>query len=175
MRTCLLVVVTLLSVVGPVAAEEVKRVTAPEELVKAPKWVGRRLLTGMSTRESSLETFTLQRLGERALLTVEAIHADNKDDGTYDTWKKLSLIQYLGTAKTEGDVTTIKLANGNLSREWTCKLTKLDVAPATAVRARDPKLKGKDCGDPGRWSAATAKLEALQCTTSYASVRSAPS
>ncbi len=170
MRTCLLVVVALVSVVAPVAAEEVKRVTAPEELVKAPKWIGRRFLTGMDTRESTLETFTLQRVGERALLTVEAIRADNKDDGTYDKWNKISLLQYLGTATTEGDVITIKVANRPLSLDWTCKLTKVDVAAATAVRDRDPKFKGKDCGDPGRWQpAATQKVEVLKCSTAYAS------
>ena len=124
MRTCLLVVVAMLSVVGPVAAEEVKKVTAPAEFLKAPKWVGRRLQTGMNSRDSSLETFTLQRVGDRALLTVEAISADNTDDGKFEKWKKLSFIQYLGTATTVGDVITIKLANRPLSLEWTCKMTK---------------------------------------------------
>lgn len=170
MRTCLLVVVAMFSVVGPVAAEEVKKVTAPTEFLKAPKWVGRRLQTGMNSRDSSLETFTLQRVGDRALLTVEALSADTTDDGKFAPWKKLSFIQYLGTATTVGDVVTFKLANRPLSLEWTCKITKLDVAAATAVRGRDPKWKGKDCGDPGRWEpAATQKVSALQCTQFYPS------
>ena len=170
MRTCLVVVATMFSFVGSVAAEEVKRVTAPEELVEAPKWVGRRLTTGMSTRDNTLETFTLQRLGERALLTVEAIHSEAKDDGKFGAWDKLSFIQYLGTAKTEGDVITVKLANRPLSLEWTCKMTKLDVAPATAVRGRDSRAKGKECGDTGAWQPAkTQKVEALPCTESTGS------
>lgn len=163
MRTRWLVA-TLISVSAPVAAEEVKRVTAPEELVKSPKSVARRLQTGANTRDSSLETFTLQRLGERALLTVETMRADT-NDGKIGKWEKQSFIQYLGTATTDGDVTTIKFSNRPLTLDWTCKKVKLDVAAATAVLGHDPKFKGKDCGDPGRWQpAASKKVEGFQCT-----------
>lgn len=165
MRTSWLAVVAVVSVSGAVvAAPEFKRVTAPEELVKAPKWTGRRFLTGAITHDSTLETFILQRLGDRALLSVETLRAENTG-GKIGKWEKLSVIQYLGSMTTEGDVIKIKFSNKPLTLDWTCKKTKVDVAGAKAVRARDPKWKGKECGDPGSWQpAATQKVEVLQCT-----------
>jgi len=162
MRTSMLVVVVV-SVGGVSRADEVKRISAPEELVKAPKTVARRFLTGLISHDSAVETFTLQRVGDRALLTVESVRAES-DGEKIGGWAKLSLVQYLGTATTDGDVTTIKVSNKPLSLDFTCKKEKVDVAAATAVRGRDPKWAGKECGDPGRWEpGATSKVEILHC------------
>lgn len=163
MRVSLLIVVGIVSVNGSAGADEVKRISAPEALVKAPKTIARRFQTGLISHDSTVETFTLQRVGDRALLTVESVRAENDGD-KIGTWAKLSLVQYLGTATTVGDVTTIKVSNRPLSQDFTCKKEKVDVAAATAVRGRDPKWAGKECGDPGRWEpAATSKVEVLHC------------
>jgi len=163
MRASLLSVVLVVSVTGSAHADEVKRISAPEALVKAPKTIARRFLTGLISHDSTVETFTLQRVGDDALLTVESVRAENSGD-KIGKWSKLSLVQYLGTATTDGDVTTIKVSNKPLSQDLTCKKEKVDVAAATAVRARDPKWAGQECGDPGRWEpAATSKVEVLHC------------
>lgn len=163
MRASLLSVVLVVSFSWSAHADEVKRLSAPEELVKAPKTIARRFLTGLISHDSTVETFTLQRVGDRALLTVESVRAENAGD-KIGKWVKLSLVQYLGTATTDGDVITIKVSNKPLSQDLTCKKEKVDVAAATAVRGRDPTWAGKECGDPGRWEpAATSKVEVLHC------------
>jgi hypothetical protein len=174
MRASLLFVVLGVSVTGAAHADEVKRISAPEALVKAPKTVARRFLTGQISHDSTVETFTLQRVGDDALLTVESVRAENNGD-KIGTWVKLSLVQYLGTATTEGDVITIKVSNKPLSQDLTCKKEKIEVAAATAVRGRDPTWAGQECGDPGRWEPpATSKVEVLHCVPTPAPSDSGP-
>jgi len=142
----------------------------PEHLASAPKWIGRRLMTGAVNAITEHFTFTLQRDGGQALLTIEKRHATNVSGGDklmpekVDEWKLISTEQFIGTFEEHGDVVTIALKGlgGGDKRDFRCKKTTIPAAGANAARARSPGY--RECGDTGRWvPAATTQVDVIRC------------
>jgi hypothetical protein len=133
----------------------------------APKWIGRRLMAGAVRGEQTHETFTLQRDGKDALVTVEMRHGVRaRGDllGEPTEWKQVWVKKFLGTAEEQGDVVTVAVVNGHESIDLRCERTKLAAARANAVRGRTPKLRGEECGDTGRWvPGTTTRMQVLLC------------
>lgn len=83
------------------------------------------------------------------------------------SWNIETKTVFTGSASKTGDQIELKLANRKDSSETfntICKPVRTKVAPATAVRVRDPKFKG-ECGNAGVWSPAKlVPIDALSCT-----------
>lgn len=163
-------VIPIDAAVIPIDAAAIKR-DVPPSLVAAPKWIGRRLMTGAVNRVTEHFTFTLQREGGQALLTIEKRRAKQASGSGPDAlmperiaeWELVSTEQFIGTIEEAGDVVTIavKGVGGGDKRDFRCKRTTIAAAPADAVRARSP---GGECGDPGRWVPPTTKpVEVIRC------------
>ncbi|MBL0213546.1 MAG: hypothetical protein IPQ07_06675 [Myxococcales bacterium] len=138
---------------------------APAALAAAPAWTARSLFTG-AIRATSVHTLaTLQRADGRAMLTLEAATAPTSfRDGAIGPWSARTLTRrYLGAATESAGVTTLELSDGTTPWTLTCKLTKVAVARAVAVRKRDPKLGGCE-GDQGHWvPGQTSRAQVLVC------------
>lgn len=158
---------------APVAATPI---VIPDELAKAPRWIFRDYATGrVAPTPGHPIQYTLQRHGERALLTIEhlAAHptdADHlasptagpplpraQDAGTDAPGVRT---QRLGTVATNGASSTITFDN---DEPLACVTGRLRVAASNARRA-GYQGKEPDCGYTGRWVPSTLRTVAvLRC------------
>jgi hypothetical protein len=140
-------------------------IAIPADLTAAPAWIGRQFRTGLIVREHTVETMTLQRAGTTALLTVDVQRAPSQmlDIGP---WGPKTTKQYLGDViESASGAVGIKVANVTDPDDvidLPCKRGKLAVAPAQAIRLMSHR--GEECGDEGRWSKPTQRIDAILCT-----------
>lgn len=132
----------------------------PADLLAAPAWSGRSLYTGKIRAKAVHTRATLQRIGERALLTLEDREATlHLPDGAMDPWGPPTKRTILAT------YTDSKLAytDGKDPVSLECAIKTVTVAGANAVRIREGK--GGCEGDQGKWSPrATRRTKALVCS-----------
>ena len=136
-----------------------------QALAAAPAWHARSLMTGQIRAVSELTFATLNRVDDRAMLTLEVQTAvTHLRDDALDPWTAKAVSRrYTGAEVTAAGVTTFNLFDGTDHLTLACKPTKVAVAKATAVRKRDPK-KESCTGDQGHWvPAPTMKANALVC------------
>ncbi|MEO7093377.1 MAG: hypothetical protein ABI175_09010, partial [Polyangiales bacterium] len=125
----------------------------------------RSLMTGQIRATSVLTFATLNRIDDRAMLTLEEQSASNHlGNDRIDPWSEKAVTRrFMGSEVTANGVTTFDLFDGTDRFALACKPTKVAVAKATAVRKRDPK-KESCSGDQGHWvPAQTTKVAALVC------------
>lgn len=134
----------------------------PTELAGAPKLVYRSLDTGAIAAQSTLVTRTLQRFEDKGLLTVERqISKSSTFEPVVGPFEAPTIRRYLGTAVTTGKTTRFTLEEGGEKIVLECAMGPVQVAAATAVRARSRQ---SECGDRGKWQPlATKRVEALRC------------
>lgn len=136
-----------------------------QALAAAPAWHARSLMTGQIRASAVLTFATLNRIDDRAMLTLEVQTAvTHLGDDALEPWTAKAVTRrYMGAVVTAAGVTTFNLFDGTEHLTLACKPTKVAVAKATAVRKRDPK-KESCTGDQGHWvPAQTTKADALVC------------
>lgn len=139
----------------------------PPALLAAPAWIGRRWTLGAGMVSNPHTTYTLQREGAQALLTIDVREPTAFDTTSYKeptVWQTTSSQRYLGTFTEKAGVISLTLASAQGEHvEWECKPTRVQVAAAKAVRGKTPGSVGCT-GDEGRWvPRATKPMSILAC------------
>ena len=131
----------------------------PADLAAAPAWSGRSLYTGHIRAKAVHTRATLQRIGTRALLTLEVREVPLRLDGKPpDPFGPAATRQLLATYADS----KLSYTDGVDPVSLDCAIKTVSVAGATAVRIREGK--GGCEGDRGKWSPrATRKAKALVC------------
>jgi hypothetical protein len=133
-------------------------------LLAAPAWIGRELRTGLIAPQSTLATWTLQRDGNQAVLTVDRQTASGMDS-TIGPWSAKQTRRYVGTFETSRQRLRFTLADGAERLELVCSRSVAIAAGAAAVRKPGRHRAGtEECGDRGGWSPArTRQVHVLRC------------
>ena len=131
----------------------------PADLAAAPAWSGRSFYTGHIRAKAVHSTATLQRVGDRALVTVDIretpLRLDGKPPPPFGPPVRRT---FLGTF----DGKQLVYADGGETITLPCTTQTVRVAAATAVRIREGK--GGCEGDRGKWSPAKTRAQkALVC------------
>ena len=139
---------------------------APDEI-----WIHRALTMGRARPQASLVVSTLSRDRKHAHLVVETRTAPFTGREAADLPWQTSLVRhYAGDVVEANGRVELHLADALTSEPYTllCAHATRAVAPARAIRIRDPKVTG-ECGNPGTWNLPSAgRTAVLACGTTDA-------
>jgi hypothetical protein len=130
----------------------------PDELASATAWAGRILDTGEILPQAVHTRATLQRVGDRALVTREIREAPTRPGGGDLSWGPPTTLRHVGTF----DDKRLSYVDRGQPVALDCATMTVVVAAATAVRRREGKA---GCmGDRGKWvPGATHEVKVLVC------------
>ncbi len=139
---------------------------APDEI-----WIHRALTMGRARSQASLVVSTLSRDRKHAHLVVETRTAPfTGREAAELPWQTSLVHHYAGDVIEANGRVELHLADDQTSEPYTllCTHATRAVAPARAIRIRDPKVTG-ECGNQGTWNVPSAgRTSVLACGTTDA-------
>lgn len=130
-------------------------------------WIHRALVVGRARAEASLDELRLELDGDRATLVATEKLAPQ---GSFEvrpselSFREVRRTTLHGVARTSGQALTIAYSNESGKTEMRCAYERRRVAPASAIRVRDPSFES-ECGNRGVWKPREeVETDALVCT-----------
>ena len=137
----------------------------------AAVWVHRRLVVGRARAEASLDELTLEIHGTRATLVVmekRAAQGGVEIPPGELPFREINRTTLRGTVTSSANALDLALANESGATRMHCTRVRRRVAPADAVRVRDPRFES-ECPNRGVWlPSAEVETDALVCVSANA-------
>jgi len=143
---------------------------APRDVASKPApvlWIHRALVVGRGRAEASLDELRLELDGDRATLVATEKRAPQ---GSFEVrpselaFRELHRTTLRGVARSTGKTLAVAFSNESGKTEMRCAYERRRVAPASAIRVRDPSFES-ECGNKGAWTPREeVETDALVCT-----------